>query len=83
MYLGIDFCILIFKLVIESVKYLLLLFLIMENTITKEKLEKYFDITKQALKKVEEAFPQYKVIGISAKQGTNVDQFYEELIKSA
>lgn len=41
------------------------------------------DLKKADLKKVEDAFPQYKVIGVSAKQGTNIDQFYEELVKSA
>ena len=41
------------------------------------------DLKKSNIKKVEEAFPQYKVIGISAKSGKNTDKFYEELINSA
>lgn len=41
------------------------------------------DLKNAKIKKVEEAFPQYKVIGISAKQGKNVDDFYDELIKTA
>ncbi|PLW80288.1 GTP-binding protein [Candidatus Woesearchaeota archaeon] len=41
------------------------------------------DLKKADIKKVEEAFPQYKVVGISAKQGTNIEDFYEELVKSA
>jgi GTPase len=39
------------------------------------------DLKKFDLKKVEAAFPQYPVIGISAEKGTNVDGFYSELIK--
>lgn len=41
------------------------------------------DLKKSDLKKVEDAFPQYKVIGISAKTGKNIDKFYEELIATA
>ena len=41
------------------------------------------DLKKAKLKKVEAAFPQYKVVGISAKYGTNMDDFYEQLIKLA
>jgi len=39
------------------------------------------DLKKSDLKKVQAAFPQYKVIGISAKFGKNIDKFYEELFK--
>ncbi len=41
------------------------------------------DLKKANMKKVESAFPQYKVVGISAKYGTNMDDFYEDLIKIA
>ncbi|MBW2978083.1 50S ribosome-binding GTPase [Candidatus Woesearchaeota archaeon] len=37
------------------------------------------DLKKADLKKVQAAFPQYDVIGISAKYGKNVNDFYEEL----
>ncbi len=37
------------------------------------------DLKKSKLKKVEDAFPQYKVVGISAKYGQNIDDFYEGL----
>ncbi|MCF7866100.1 50S ribosome-binding GTPase [Candidatus Woesearchaeota archaeon] len=37
------------------------------------------DKKKANLKKLEAAFPQYKVIGISAKFGKNTDEFYKEL----
>jgi len=39
------------------------------------------DLKKANIKKVEAAFPQYHVVGISAKHGTNIDQFYEALFK--
>jgi len=39
------------------------------------------DLKRANLNKVKAAFPQYGVIGISAKQGKNVEQFYEELFK--
>lgn len=39
------------------------------------------DLKKADIKKVQAAFPQYDVLGISAKTGTNVDQFYEALFK--
>ena len=35
------------------------------------------DLKKAKIKKIQAAFPQYNVIGISAKYGTNIDQFYE------
>ncbi len=37
------------------------------------------DLKKSKLKKVQDAFPQYEVVGISAKHGTNVTEFYESL----
>jgi small GTP-binding protein len=37
------------------------------------------DLKKADLKKLEAAFPQYKVIGISAKHGNNVEEFYDSL----
>lgn len=39
------------------------------------------DLKKADIKKVQAAFPQYDVIGISAKYGTNIDAFYESLFK--
>ncbi len=39
------------------------------------------DLKKSDIKKIQSAFPQYEVIGISAKQGTNVDAFYDALFK--
>jgi GTPase len=39
------------------------------------------DLKKSDIKKVQAAFPQYDVIGISAKVGTNIDGFYEALFK--
>ncbi|MBI4148254.1 GTP-binding protein [Candidatus Woesearchaeota archaeon] len=41
------------------------------------------DLRKSNLKKVQAAFPQYEVIGISAKYGKNVDELYETLFKLA
>ncbi len=37
------------------------------------------DLKKADQKKIEAAFPQYDVVGISAKQGMNMDEFYEAL----
>ncbi len=39
------------------------------------------DLKKSDIKKVQSAFPQYEVIGISAKEGTHVDDFYQALFK--
>src|SRR5210317_987692 len=39
------------------------------------------DLKKSDIKKVEAAFPQYPVVGISAKYGNNVDHFYKALFK--
>ncbi len=41
------------------------------------------DLKKANIKKVQSAFPQYDVIGISAKYGTNIDKFYEALFSLA
>lgn len=41
------------------------------------------DLKKSNLKKIESAFPQYEVIGISAKYGTNINDFYNGLFKYA
>ncbi len=37
------------------------------------------DLKKADFKKVQAAFPQYDVVGISAKYGTDIDKFYEAL----
>ena len=39
------------------------------------------DLKKSDIKKVQGAFPEYGVVGISAKNGDNMDEFYEELFK--
>ena len=39
------------------------------------------DLRKADVKKVEAAFPEYDVIGISVKEGTNMEEFYESLFK--
>ncbi len=41
------------------------------------------DLKKSNLKQVEAAFPEYEVVGISAKKGKNMDEFYESLLKLA
>lgn len=41
------------------------------------------DLKKSMIKKVEAAFPQYPVVGISAERGLNMDEFYERLFKVA
>jgi len=40
------------------------------------------DLKKANLKKIEAAFPQYPIVGVSALKGNNVDEFYEELIRT-
>ncbi len=37
------------------------------------------DLRKANLKKIQDAFPQYSVVGISAKYGENIDEFYKAL----
>ncbi len=39
------------------------------------------DLKKADIKKVQGAFPEYNVVGISAKNGDNMEEFYEELFK--
>ena len=39
------------------------------------------DLKKSDIKKVKGAFPEYEVVGISAKNGDNIEEFYEELFK--
>lgn len=41
------------------------------------------DLRKADIKKVEAAFPEYEVAGISAKDGINMDEFYEALFRLA
>ena len=41
------------------------------------------DLKKANIKRVESAFPQYEVVGLSAKYGTNMDEFYDALFKHA
>ena len=41
------------------------------------------DLKKADMSKVEAAFPEYDVIGISAREGTNIEEFYESLFKLA
>ncbi len=39
------------------------------------------DLKRGNIKKIEAAFPQYDVRGISAKTGKNIDKFYEALFE--
>jgi GTPase len=39
------------------------------------------DLKKADVKKVEAAFPEYEVVGISAKNGKNMDEFYESVFE--
>ena len=41
------------------------------------------DLKKADVKKIEAAFPEYEVVGISAKYGKNMDEFYESLFRLA
>jgi len=41
------------------------------------------DMKKADIKKIEAAFPEYDVVGISAKYGTNLEEFYESIFKLA
>lgn len=41
------------------------------------------DLKKTDVKKIENAFPEYEVVGISAKEGTNMNDFYEALFRLA
>jgi len=39
------------------------------------------DLKRSDIKKIEAAFPEYEVIGISAKYGKNLEEFYESIFK--
>ncbi len=39
------------------------------------------DLRKADMKKIEAAFPEYDVIGMSAKYGKNIEEFYESIFK--
>jgi len=39
------------------------------------------DLKRSSIKKVESAFPQYPVVGISAEKGENMENFYKELFR--
>ncbi|MDO8628582.1 MAG: Era-like GTP-binding protein [Nanoarchaeota archaeon] len=39
------------------------------------------DMKKANMKKIENAFPQYDVVGISALEGTNMEEFYESVFR--
>ncbi len=39
------------------------------------------DLKKSDVKKIEAAFPEYDVVGISAKYGKNMEEFYENVFK--
>ena len=41
------------------------------------------DLKKTNLKKIEAAFPEYDVVGISARYGKNLEEFYESIFKLA
>jgi len=41
------------------------------------------DLKKSNIKRVEAAFPQYAVVGVSAKHGNNIDEFYEALFATS
>ncbi|MDD5331858.1 MAG: 50S ribosome-binding GTPase [Candidatus Nanoarchaeia archaeon] len=39
------------------------------------------DLKKAKIKSIENAFPQYKVLGVSAEKGINIEEFYESLFE--
>lgn len=41
------------------------------------------DLKKAKIKKIEDAFPEYDVVGISARYGKNLEEFYESIFKLA
>ena len=41
------------------------------------------DLKRSDIKKVQAAFPQYNIVGISAQYGNNIDKFYESLFDVA
>ena len=41
------------------------------------------DLKRSNIKKIEAAFPQYDIVGISAQYGNNIDKFYASLINTS
>jgi small GTP-binding protein len=41
------------------------------------------DLKKANIERIKDAFPQYPVVGISAKYGKNIDEFYDTIIRIA
>jgi len=41
------------------------------------------DLKRSDVKKIESAFPEYEVVGISARKGENLEEFYESIFKLA
>mgnify|MGYP006287081529 CR=1 FL=1 len=41
------------------------------------------DLKKSNMERIKDAFPQYEIVGISAKYGNNMEEFYETLFKVA
>ncbi len=41
------------------------------------------DLKKSDMKRIEAAFPEYEVVGISARKGTNMEKFYQALFRLA
>jgi len=41
------------------------------------------DLKRSDIKKIESAFPEYEVVGISARYGKNLEEFYESIFKLA
>lgn len=41
------------------------------------------DLKKAEVEKISSAFPEYEVVGISAKEGINIEEFYEALLRLA
>ena len=39
------------------------------------------DLKRCDIKRIEAAFPQYKVVGISAKSGKNIDKLYDAIFE--
>ena len=39
------------------------------------------DLRKANIRRVENAFPQYDVVGVSAEKGKNMEEFYESLFR--
>jgi len=41
------------------------------------------DLKKSNMKRIESAFPEYDVVGVSARYGKNIEEFYESIFKLA